>query len=241
MSYFIYIDESQDQDLYIYSALLVPFSSWNDVFGRVLSHRRALKKTDGLFVRYEWHAQEFVSGRGRIADRIVGKHRRCQIYLRTLELMAELPRTRLINALGPKKKRIWIFERLLNRINRFLQSEQAYGTLVCDAGNEIEQTRILRRLRAYNPIPSHYGGWGPTQASHRNLPIDRIIEDPSFRRSHESHFVQLVDFSAHALLQRERPIPSKMKYGLHKAFDRLQPILVQEASSGDPDGIIRIS
>jgi len=49
----------------------------------------------------------------------------------------------------------------------------------------------------------------------------------------------LVDFAAYALLRRERPIPSKTKYGLDQSFSILSPILAREARPRDPDGIIR--
>lgn len=79
----------------------------------------------------------------------------------------------------------------------------------------------------YNPIPSKYGLWLDTGEAYKNIPIDRILEDPLFKDSEQSYFIQLVDFCAYALLRRERPIHSKTKYGLDKAFDILSPILVR--------------
>ena len=51
--------------------------------------------------------------------------------------------------------------------------------------------------------------------------------------------IQLVDFCAYALLRKERPIPSKTRYGLDRSFFILDPILVKQASYSDPHGIVR--
>ncbi len=131
------------------------------------------------------------------------------------------------------------FERLLNRINRTLQVSDSRAVLICDEGKEVVFTRLVRRMGVYNPIPSSRGVWADTGERTRNLPLDRIIEDPLFKRSEQSYFIQLVDFCAYALLRRERPVESKTRYGLDKAFSLLAPVLVTEASQRDPEGIIR--
>lgn len=94
-------------------------------------------------------------------------------------------------------------------------------------------------MGVYNPIPSRFGVWTDTGLPTKNIPIDRIIEDPFFKKSEQSYFIQLTDFCAYALLRRERPVPSKTKYGIDQAFNLLSPILVREASTRDPEGIIR--
>jgi hypothetical protein len=66
-----------------------------------------------------------------------------------------------------------------------------------------------------------------------------VIEDPFFKKSQQSYFIQLADFCAYALLRRERPLPSKTRYGLDQAFSLLSSILVRQASQRDSEGIIR--
>jgi hypothetical protein len=55
------------------------------------SFRRDLKASDGIFVYKELHAWKFVSGRGRVGDRVVTKYRRGEIFRDTLELVASFP------------------------------------------------------------------------------------------------------------------------------------------------------
>ena len=154
-------------------------------------------------------------------------------------MVARLPGVRLFNACFPHKQDERAFERLLNRIERTLQASDSHAILISDKGKEAAYTRLARRMQVYNPIPSAYGTWLDTGQSYKNIPITRIIEDPFFKDSAQSYFIQLVDFCAYALLRRERPVASKTRYGLDKAFDLLKPILATEATRKDPDGIIR--
>ncbi len=64
----VYIDDSQEPDgLCVFSALAIPHETWRANFARVREYRRALKRSDGILVHAEFHATDFVAGRGRIA------------------------------------------------------------------------------------------------------------------------------------------------------------------------------
>ena len=235
----IYIDDSRDEELCVFSALAVPVDQWHVAFQQVRDFRRSLRKAYGIYVYKELHAWKFVSGRGRPSDRVVTKGQRAAIFKDTLKLLTELPSVRLFNAVFPRKQDERAFERLLNRINRSLEAWASNAVLICDEGKEITYTRLVRRMYVYNPIPSQYGVWSDTGQFWKNIPIDRIVEDPFFKDSAQSYFLQLVDFAAYALLRRERPVASKARYGLDRAFNLLSPILVREATRKDPEGIIR--
>lgn len=235
----IYIDDSRDEQLCAFSALAVPADQWQEAFTQVRAFRRGLKRSDGIYVHKELHAWKFVSGRGKISDRVVPKGRRCEIFKQALQMVASLPGSRLFNAVFPAKQDIRAFERLLNHINRTMIAWDSRAILICDTGKESIYIRLARRLHIYNPIPSKLGIWEDTGTATKNIPIERIIEDPFFKRSEQSYFIQLVDFCAYALLRKERPIPSKTEYGLDRAFELLKPILVLEASPRDPEGVIR--
>jgi hypothetical protein len=234
----IYIDDSQDNPLYCFSALAVPADHWLDTFREVKEWRRGLRTSDGIFITKELHAWKFVSGRGRISDRVVTKGRRCNLFHGSLDFIAGLTDIKLFNVCLHDRQD-WAFERLLNRINRTMQEWRSYALLICDEGKEADYTRLVRKMSVHNPIPSRYGVWQDTGRKTRNIPIERIIEDPFFKKSEKSYFIQLVDFCAYALLRREKPLPSKTRYGLDKAFLRLEPVCVKEACKRDPLGIIR--
>jgi len=234
-----YIDDSRDEQKCVFSALALPVDQWHEAFRQVREFRRELRRAYGIYVYKELHAWKFVSGRGHISDRVVAKGQRCAIFRDALRLVAGLPGARLFNAVFPRNDDEKAFEWMLNRINRTLQAWGSYGLLICDEGKEIAYTRLVRRMYVYNPIPSKFGVWFDSGRTWKNIPLDRIVEDPFFKDSAQSYFVQLVDFIAYALLRREHPLPSKSRYGLDKAFSELDSILVQEARRSDPEGIIR--
>jgi Protein of unknown function (DUF3800) len=224
-----YLDDSRDEELCVFSALAIPADEWRKCFECVRDLRRNLKKTYGIYVYKELHAWKFVSGRGNIADRLVTKSQRAGIFRQIMQLTASLPGARLFNACFPAKEDERAVERLINRLNRTLEAWDSRAILISDQGKEAVYTRLIRRMQAYNPIPSAYGTWD-TGLTYKNLPVTRIIEDPFFKDSSQSYFIQLVDFCAYALLRRERPVPSKTRYGLDQAFALLAPILVCEAT-----------
>ena len=240
MTHLIYIDDSKDEVIGTFSALAIRIDAWQETFQAVRRYRKDLKVSDGIYVYKELHAWKFVSGRGNISDHIVPKGRRCQIFKDTLQMVSDLPGARLFNAVYSTKNEIRAFERLMNRIHRTMVSWGSYAIIICDEGKEAAYTRLTRRMKVYNPIPSQYGVWLDSGSPTRNIPIDRIVEDPFFKDSEKSYFVQLVDFCAYSLLRRERPLPSKTRYGLDTAFGALDPILVKEAVARDPEGIIRV-
>jgi len=234
------ITESTERSCAIstFSALAIAAEQWHAAFERVREFRRELRRRDGIPVRTEFHAWKFVSGRGCLGDRIVPKGRRCQIFKDALQLVANLPSARLFNAVFPLKGDELAFELMVNSINRTLQAWDSRAVLVCDEGKESAYTRIARRLGGYNPIPDQLGTWQDSAEMTKNIPTVRVIEDPFFKKSERSYFIQLVDFCAYALLRRERPVASKTKYGLDQAFNLLAPILVREACPKNKEGII---
>lgn len=206
--HFIYIDDSGDEKLHIFSALTISVNKWNPCFEQIKRFRYELKMRDSIFVETEFHASEFVAGRGRIANDVVTKGRRCEIFKQTLQMITMLPEVRLFNTVFPAKTDKSAYEALLRGINRALQQWDSYAILICDEGKEDIYTRLVRRMQ-----------------TSQNGAIDHIVEDPFFKRSDQSYFIQLSDFCAYALLRQERPIESKTRYGLDRAFNLLNPIV----------------
>ena len=203
----IYIDDSGDEELCVFSALTIRADKWNMCLEEVRKFRHDIQASDGISIYTEFHAWKFVSGRGRIADRVVTKGRRCHVFKQTLQMVAMLPGARLFNTVFPTKASEHAYEALLRGINRTLQKSDSHAILICDEGKENIYTKLVRRMQAA-----------------KNGAITCILEDPFFKQSDQSYFIQLSDFCAYALLRQERPIASKTKYGLDQAFNLLEPI-----------------
>jgi hypothetical protein len=99
-------------------------------------------------------------------------------------------------------------------------------------------------MRVYNPIPSNVGIWKDTGQATRNITLDRFLEDPFFKESRSSNFIQLADFFiqladfiAYALLRMERPIPSRTSLGYDQMYSVLDAIVFKECNRNDPRGL----
>lgn len=125
-------------------------------------------------------------------------------------------------------------------IAKRLNAYAARAFIFADQGREREITKRLRKMHAFNPIPSQFGGW-PGALKAKNIPVERVIEDPVFKASHQSYFIQLADCVAFSLLKREvAPTPRVKKYDIHRMFERsVGPVCYRLASPRDPLGIVR--
>jgi hypothetical protein len=232
------MDDSGDEHVRAFSLISVPVKQWKAGFRAIKEYRAKLRATDGIFVRKELHATKFLSGHGYFSDRNVTLDRRCEILPECLSVIAGIPEVRLFNAMGQLRNENLLFERMLNRLNRAMQEWDSYAIIVSDEGKNY--TRLARQMAAFNPIPSRFGTWG-NLGPVRNIVVDRLIDDLFYRKSHDSYFIQAVDFCSYALFRSEHHLPSKNKFNIHKAFDALIPICQTQCFRNDPRrlGIIR--
>lgn len=241
-TYFIYIDDSSEGGVHIFSAIAIPADRWKKTNQLLKDWRLHLKNAHGIPLATELHAHAFISGRGSNgALRALSRHRRSQIFHRAFHMVEWMSNDeyglKLFNVCTGNQD--WAFERLLNRIDRTMRAWDGYAHLICDEGKEAHYTKMVRRMNVFNHIPSNQGKWADTGASTKNIPLERIVEDPAFKASHTSHLVQLADFIAYGLLRREVPTPKAKRYGIHKSFEQLDNALVKACNLRDKFGIIR--
>ena len=234
--HFVYIDDSGDGTIACFSALIIPADGWRASLDHLLGARRSMRVSDGVRVKSEMHATDWNGGKGKLARHPISKERRAQLFDYFLSAIANLPSAQLINTAVPGQQQERGFNYLLNRINTNMRVAGSQAIIFCDEGKNYDSLR--RRMGHFNFIPSALGNW-PNGQSSRNIPIDRILEDIVYRDSAKSIFIQAADACAYALLRRERPIPSKTRYGLDRSFFILEPIMVKRAFRADPYGIIR--
>jgi hypothetical protein len=65
-------------------------------------------------------------------------------------------------------------------------------------------------------------------------------EDPFFKDSRTSYFIQAADLAAYLLYQRLAPSSFARKHQIGKYFNYLGPVLCRVASPVDPHGIVRL-
>ena len=133
------------------------------------------------------------------------------------------------------------FSRIQERLQRRCVALNSQMVAVVDEGRAAELQKVARRSKIWNPVGSQFGAW-EDGSSFKNIPNDRLIEDPIFKSSQQSYFLQSADFIAYALLKSEvPPTPHVAKYKLNEVYDVLEPICVKAASKKDPRalGIVR--
>lgn len=131
---FFYVDESYDHQKYCLSAISIRHSDWRLCQDAIREHRVSLKRQSGLFIRKEIHATEFVAGRGRVSDQVLGKHQRSRIFNSILGLVGKLPNVYLINVClnvrGRRDPQMDAWDRMVNRIERTMSEAETKEAVI---------------------------------------------------------------------------------------------------------------
>jgi hypothetical protein len=249
----LYVDESGDpgefiegeslnSKHYILSALIISQEEWFNALDKLKKLRAVIKEKFNLSPRVEIHANELIRIDKIEQYRKIKKRDRLNIlHLYTSQIPIIFDTAKVINICLDKtelksKKDIQelAWSRLIQRYDTYLtKSVKDKGIIVSDTMNQESLIRnTIRRMRVYNPTPSHYG-------QPYDNPIKNIIEDPFNRESKHSYFIQTVDVIAQILYRKEYPKPSLKKYNVDKLFKLLEPILLSDASRNDEFGIVR--
>ena len=111
------------------------------------------------------------------------------------------------------------------------------GIVLADRTDDKQLTQLVRRMRRFNPIANinrYFSG------GYRNVPLDYIIEDPVMRESRNSYLHQMVDVVSYCARQLYEAHKYMKKKGGHKFYERLDPVLVKQASTYHRLGIVEL-
>jgi hypothetical protein len=252
--YLMYVDESGDPGLkgsptryFILTGLVIHELHWRKVLDALIAFRQKMRSSFGLKLREEIHAAKLITSPGALVR--IKRHDRLVILRAFSDHLADLPYINIINVVVDKNDKnagyevfemawkvlIQRFENTLKHGNfKYQSNPDDQGLLFPDATSNKRLQMLLRSMRNYNPIPNRIG------AGYRNMSLTRIIDDPNFRNSSHSYFIQAADLAAYLLYQHLNPNSYMKKKGGHNYFDRLTPILCRAASSNDPKGIVRL-
>jgi hypothetical protein len=246
--YILYVDESGDPGKhkhssphFILSGLIISQDNWSNHLEKLKIFRKSIYAKYGLNQRTEIHASELIRINKEKEYQKIRKSDRINILR---DYATQIPvifnNAKIINICikineHPNND---IFDlawsRLLQRYDTYLKKEaKDKGIVIVDDTDSIKLQSLQRKIRVYNPLPSHYSNGS------YNSPIDNIIEDPFSRNSNQSYFIQTVDVIAHLLYRKEYPKGSLKKFGLENQFIKLDPILLKQASKNDNLGIVR--
>ncbi len=245
--YIAYVDESGDDGhnvaitrYFTLSGIILADSNWKIFLEKVKAFRRGLNRAFGFTLKSDLRALDLWYNRGDFRKLNLNYADRTRIFRRTAEFLwysqevtiltvsidkgsPQLPSASKIGEIA------WTM--FLQRYENWLVAKQELGIVVNDEGHEKMTRMVSRKMRVYNPIPSHYGGY-------YQAPVVKIIEDPFSRHSQYSYFVQLTDMSAYLARLRHDHTPRQAKWGIHKLYKRIKLRYMLEASRKDNYGFV---
>lgn len=253
--YFLYVDESGDSGMvntpspyFVLTGIVVHELRWNEYLDRLVDFRKRMRNKFGLLLREEIHCARMINKPGDLVR--IKRNDRLTILRNFTAELAAMPDLSIINIVVEKRLKAshydvteaaWtmLIQRFSNTMSHRNFSGPANpderGMVVPDMSEVKKITGILRRMRKYNPVPNMTGHG----AGYRNMMVTNLIEDPYFKESEHSYFIQAADLAAFLLYQKLSPSSYARKKGLTNYFDRLDPILCKVASRTDPQGIVR--
>jgi hypothetical protein len=254
--YLMYVDESGDCGLdksptryFVLTGLVIHELRWRPYVERLIAFRREMKMQFGLHQREEIHASAMINSPGPLLR--IRRNDRLTIIRSFADEIAALSDVTIINIVVDKaskqagydvfemawKTLIQRFENTLSRRNfAGPANPDERGMLFPDNTDDKKLRALLRKMRRYNPIPNQatYG------TGYRNVALTAVVEDPNFRDSKHSYFVQAADTAAFLLYQKLAPNGYMRKKSGQNYFNRLDPVLCKVAAIADPQGIVRL-
>lgn len=246
----MYVDDTGDPGLinsptryFGLASITVHETRWREFVNSLSAFRRTLKEVHGLPLRAEIHASEYI--RHPPVDGMV-KHVRLAILRQSLDELAKLDYLHITSCVVDKQGKppeydvftsAWqaLFQRFENTISygNFPGGFRGDKGIVISDNTKGESLRkLVRKMAVHNPVPNRFG------PGYRNLPIDRIIEDPHFKNSVDSYPIQACDVVSYFLHQHFSPCAYVRKSGARHHYLRLDAILNKRASTQNGLGIV---
>jgi len=217
--YLVYIDESGDPGYpqadgsgtvhYTLSAVVVHDKDWLHTLNQIIAFRKFLQRIYGLKMRDELKASYLIHNSGPIFPLNLSEKSRLRIYRKALEFQRKLGNiitwAIVIDKVEWENKEYkldilaGVWKGMIERLERFTTKLEEPCMVIPDQGNERQVTGLLRRMRRFSRPNSRYD----SATLKRNAIL--LLEDPNFRESQSSYFVQFADLNAYAATRSEFP------------------------------------
>ncbi len=246
--YLIYVDANGDPGAntaasryFVLTGLIVHESFWRECLHRLVVFRKGVKDKYGLPLRLELHAGDMVRKPGSFRrDDLVS-----MLHALAKEL-ADMEELRIINVAVDKQNKgkdykvfTVAWNAILQRFDEAIASGSLPGSTGSDKGmvfsdqtDSLPVTQIMRYSHIYNLAAE-----AANTARRQRTMLSKLIEDPSFRDSRHSYYVQDTDLAAFLLYERLSPNRHMNKKGRRNYFNLLAPILYYPLDIADVDGI----
>lgn len=219
--YLMYVDDSGDPGLpsagsptpgFTLSLLAIEDDRWISMLDQLVAFRRFLNTAFNLRMRDELKASGLVNGSGAFSG--MSWRARQRIYRMAMNLQRATGLTTAWAVTVDKQAfetnhpgcvaadiRDIAWRYMMQRVERFTSKSKINGMVFPDEGYNQYVRTLFRKIRRYQQVPSAFGNGS------LSVPATRLIEDPSFRQSHESYFVQFADLNSYAASHFVFPAP----------------------------------
>ncbi len=247
MAHLAYFDESGDSGLvgsptrfFVLSCVLVPEGEWLSGLDALVDLRKGLRERHGIATRPELKSTDIRRGRGPLHGHNFSQYDRARLFRWLMRYQSRrLPALRTFAVAIDKAKcaakdrepRETAWQYTLQRVDSFCRAADSRALLFPDEGHGNFIKRLTRKLRRFQNIGGAFGG-------KLSIPLQRILEDPNDRQSHDSYFIQLADWNAYAAHRSSYVAPTAgVDPGLWDALGASHLLEVNKLRGGPP-GIV---
>jgi hypothetical protein len=222
---------------FIFSGLIVPSDKWKVSLDLLKAFRRKIAREAFLPYDVEFHCAEMIDPHKIKEFRTISVPDRWKLIEEYAETIGSFKNFSIISVVIDKVKSplqateylTACVTKLYQAFDELLRAKEQNGIVFFDRANEKNVNTHVRKLL----------GTGASGESIPGVRIGWVIEDPIFRVSHDSIFIQSADVIAYTLKEKEFPQASRQKHQAHKIFNRKLSDICYRSKIADEDGIIR--
>jgi len=248
--YFCYVDESGDPGYFdpakpeksgtpylILAGIIVSVDKWRVSLDTLKSFRKKIARERYLNYDIEFHCSEMIDPHKVKEFTTISVKDRWRLIEEFANIIGNNSGFTIIPiVLDKQKTRLNQDEYLTNSVTRmyeafdeFLKEKKENGILLFDRANEKHITTHVRKLM----------GTGASGETIKDVRIGWVVEDPIFRISADSLFVQSADVVAYTLKEQEFPSGSRKKFNADRIFEKQLRKACFASKRTDEKGIIR--
>ena len=229
-TYIAYFDETGDDgpttassDVFVLTSIYMSTECWQENFDKFKSFRKEIKEKYGLHVSEEMHTKHFIRDKGLYRPYGWSVDERREILTAFIRAISDLD-IKVVNVLIDKNhihtEEYPVLEKALTyNIQRIENDSNGKWKfiIISDKGRIAPMRKTARKLRAYNPVQSHFGGVS-------NNPIKGLVEDIMEKDSEESYFIQICDFISYFVnlyyknVIKKEPLPKRVEQIVDTTF-----------------------
>jgi hypothetical protein len=249
--YFCYTDESGDAGEFdpkkgdktgspylIYTGIIIRDVQWKQTLNIQKNFRKKIAKEGYLDYDKEFHCAEMIDVHKNMVYASISVPDRWKLIEEYGHTIGKVADFKVIAVVLDKRKTkleqsdytVEIITKLYQAYDHFLNSKREHGIMLFDRANDRKISTHVRKLL----------GTGVSDQSSGVARLNWIVEDPFYKVSSDSMFIQSADLTAYTIKEQEFPQPSRKKFDADLIFKRKLAANCYVSDVSGADGIIRL-